>query len=487
MKLMRLAMCVAVFALVGGIAVSEDMDIKALQAKLAAQEARLNDLQAKMGAAACEDDTPKNIVSMRKNAKVTIGGTLNTTYYYNQGKIKSSFNPGELSDDGDWTGPNATLPGYDANGMRKVQDLKTGNLEISDAKLAVKIDVNEYFDAYLRMDLQDGNRRSDVSGVAQYYWVRWKNLCNSGFGVLIGRDTLKFGGDQPIGVIDSWNKDSGGFSGVSGTPYAGQLTNYGEGMFGHGNMVSARSYYNETRTTQITPYWENQDGTFKAEVSFIQGLDRWTGGSEKHDRDTHDSYRSINYGLGSMTGRITWKPIEGLKIMASVMNLYARNGGEWRWGASGRRANQTMIAGSGIYNDNLKNTSNNIAANIAFTYRPCFFNKLNIWASYTHGWNEYWVKDQDSDVLNYGASYDFTDRFTYFAQGDFLRTKNDQGNVWHKATGWAAYTGLRYTLPYGVNFEVGYRYEQQKYKNRDGVQHTKASGNTVYGRVGFAF
>ncbi len=73
MRFLRLAACAAAFAVVGGMAVAEDMDIRALQAKLAAQEARLNDLQAKMGSGGAAA-TPANITSIRKNAKVTIGG-----------------------------------------------------------------------------------------------------------------------------------------------------------------------------------------------------------------------------------------------------------------------------------------------------------------------------------------------------------------------------------------------------------------------------
>ncbi|MDR1535362.1 MAG: hypothetical protein LBU64_09740, partial [Planctomycetota bacterium] len=73
MKHMRLAAFVAAIAMVGGTVLSGDLDIQALQAKLAAQEARLNDLQAKIGGG--KADAPASVLSARKNATLRIGGT----------------------------------------------------------------------------------------------------------------------------------------------------------------------------------------------------------------------------------------------------------------------------------------------------------------------------------------------------------------------------------------------------------------------------
>lgn len=87
-------------------ALAADMDIVALQKKLAVQEARLNELQRKMGAAACEDDTAKYIPNWQERTideggvrgrnrpdvmYLVIRNPLCTTYYYNQGKVHSSI------------------------------------------------------------------------------------------------------------------------------------------------------------------------------------------------------------------------------------------------------------------------------------------------------------------------------------------------------------------------------------------------------------
>ncbi|MCD8349336.1 MAG: hypothetical protein LUC93_01825 [Planctomycetaceae bacterium] len=517
MKRIGLAM-VAIFALVGGIAFAEDMDVRALQAKLAAQEARLNDLQAKMYGAACDESVVADgITSLRKNAVVTLGGTVNTRYFARSGNIKSSVvgtgAPAYTDAAGDPVA--ADLIGRNPDGRVKVADYKFGDMRISDAKLEVKIDVNENFDAYLKMDLQDTDK-TEVSGIAQNYWIRWKNVCNTGFGVLVGRDALKFGGVTPYGAIGSFTKNNDGFNDVIGIGGLGELGGvsgfdvndyngvgpgpenftggdaWGEGMFVGGGIMPTHTTWDHSRTTQITPYWETQDGSFSAELSLIQAIDTRNAlyGARADESGSYTKYRSINYGLGSGTLRLTWKPIEGLKVVGSVMNLYAKNGGgRWNW-RSGRLHNESapaLINDAGEWEGFAETSNSNTAVNLAFEYRPCFFNRLNLWASYTHGWNEGWIKDQDSDVLSYGFGFDITEQLTFFAQGDYMRVKNDQGNVWHKATGYAGYAGLIYTLPYGVNLEAGYRHEQISYKDRAGNKHTKAKADTIYAHLGFNF
>ncbi|MCC8189687.1 MAG: hypothetical protein LIP77_03480 [Planctomycetes bacterium] len=485
MKHMRLAICVAAFAIVGGIAVSEDMDVRALQAQLAAQEARLNDLQAKVGAGKTNGGEPEGIVSLRKNAVVTLGGILNTRYFYRDGDIKSSLNTdGDIksslnTDQGNLAGVN--------DSRTKRFDAKNGDFRIADAKVEMKIDVNEYFDAYLKMDLHDGNGRDNVSGIAQNYWVRWKNVCNSGFGLLIGRDDLKFGDNsQARGILEGWNKEDYATSSDlwAGMNYATVFgADRGEGMFVMHSVAPAHTATNWTRTTQINPYWESQDGKLRFDLSLIQAVDRRLGttGTATLTRDGYTKYRSINYGAGSGTARVIWKPIEGLKLTASAMNLHANNSYSRIFGLEGRRDGATGVRGS----------KNNSATNLAFLYRPCFFDKFSIWSQWTHDWDAGFVKDMDTDTVNYGIAYDFTDQFSWFAQGDFLRAKNKNAQVWYKATGWATYTGVTYTLPYGVNMELGWRHEEIKYKGRSGTDysgtHTKYKGDSIYAHLGFNF
>lgn len=483
MKLMRLAMCVAIFAVVGGKALSSEeyIDISALQAKLAAQEARLNDLQAKMGSGSKDEGgTAKNITSMRKNAKVTIGGAVDYRYYYRTGKVDSKFQPG-IDADGN---PSATGATWTNNRSRQV-DYKASNFYGDTARVEFKLDVNEHFDGLIRINLYDTHRH-DVSGLAQKAWFRWKNICNSGFGVLVGRNDLAYGGiPGKVGILDTWNQDDGPQPISEITGNFASLTGGGEGMFIGGNMRPASTSWGRSRTTQVTPYWESQDGNIKAELSFIQQLD--TRNASKGSYYDENGYtwntRAINYGVGSVTGRLTWKPIEGTTLWVSALNL--KSDRPWQiHPRDGRTAGTTAAAWA---NDRSRWASNNTAVNFGFSYRPCFFKRANIWADFQYDWNAGWVKDLDIWNINYGVGFDVTDQLKWFYQGDFVYAKNGKANVWHKGEGWSTYTGLRYTIPYGVWMEAGWKHEQMTYKSRAGDKHTKYKGDIIYGAVGFDF
>lgn len=459
-----------------------DSSVK-MQTQMTSQAEQLNDMNAKMRSLADKSGgSPQNVVSMRKNAKVTIGGTLTTRYNYRDGEVRSSLVLGKDP----VTGDDAYLKRSDGK-RRHVEDYKSGDLRIKDAKVAIKIDINEHIDGYIRLDLQDMGR-ANVSGIGQYYWLRWKNIRNSGFGVLIGRDALKFGDNSTIGVIASWNKsayDSATHE-YSPSAYRNHDGTKGNGMFALDNLMPMHTTFDFTRTTQINPYWESSDGKWKVDVSIIQAIDRLSGltGAKGwvYDHGDHNltKYRSINYGIGSATARVVWKPIEGAKIIASAMNLYAQDRKNWVWGPEGRR--DPGSKGYGV-----ETTSNNSAVNLAVQYRPAFLKKLNIWGQWTHGWNEAWVDGMDSDSLNFGASYDFTSRLTYFAQGDYLYVKNPQSEYWHKATGWAFYTGVVYTLPHGLELEGGWRHEQINYKDRADDRHTVFKADTIYAHLKLRF
>ena len=76
----------------------------------------------------------------------------------------------------------------------------------------------------------------------------------------------------------------------------------------------------------MTPYWESANGAVLAELSFMQNVDTgnaymdWTKWGYSYPTTTGIKYCSSNYGLGTMSARLTWKPVEGLKLTASAAN-----------------------------------------------------------------------------------------------------------------------------------------------------------------------
>ena len=471
-----------VAVVIGSVAAAgEDLAIEGIRARLEALDAFSRDLEAGMRQRALATETADGITSLRKNAAVTIGGTLNTRYFYRSGSVKSKMLQG-------WDGGNPPAVSVRPNGRwTKMDAARGGDLFIADAKLEGKIDVNDHFDAYFKFDLQSSD--NSLSDNAEQYWVRWKNICDSGFGVLVGRDSLKYGMGPAAGVLDSWSGSANGngydvmFDALfmkhpNGDPYYNDIAYFGErGMFVHNSLTPYHTTWDHSRVTQITPYWENSDASFKAELSLIQGIDADSGSFARANAGATAKYRSQNYGVGSMTARITWKPIEGLTLVASAMNLHNNRMGDKEF-----------------------ESKNNFAASFGFEYTPCFLDKLTLWGYYQHGWNEGWQKDYDTDLINAGVKYDVTDQFYVFAQGDYLYGKDEKLYVWaqyggpgsprydfHKAAGWAGYVGFGYALPYGANFEAGYRHEKIDYKGSEVGKHFKYKGDTVYAHLGVNF
>ncbi len=509
MKLMRLAM-VAAFAVAGGIAVAEDyVDIGAMQAKLAAQEARLNDLQAKIYGDACgekEKVIADGLTSLRKNAVVTIGGTVNQRWYSQNGKVESS-----LITDGNYAHQNQTGPNANNNFGQLVDDGKgymttraKWNYQkffTSDAKLEVKIDVNDYFDAYLKMNLAGG-----YYGTAENYWVRWKNVCNSGFGIVVGRDGMAYGTGFGVGGAgaDNWNLNYGGgavggLPGIVGNTYDAAV--FGNGttnpppnganvnglngadgaMFAAGKIVPTHNYWDFGNTLQIKPYWEGANGRVKLEASIFSEPN--IDASNIADLDDRDGYwygRSNNFGFGSFSTRLTVVPVEGLTMSVSYLNMGQNN----YWNDTGR---WTFDGLNEFVPTTYRTTSRSQGIQAGIQYIPVCFNRLKLYANYGHGWDDYWIDDYKSDTWSFGGSFGITDQLTWYGYGDLLYVKNGQGNQFYKANGWALTTGLQYTLPYGINAEAGYRYERVDYKNRAGEKHTKYTGNLVYAHLGFNF
>ena len=461
MKLMRLAMWVAIFAIVGGSVYAGDMDVQALQAKLAAQEARLNDLQAKMGSGG--GGAPAGVLTARKNATLTIGGYTNLRYMYNGG----------------------TFTRTDGTQMK----MDAVDFSVRDAALNFNFSVNEHFDAMIRLNMRDGNRGSDndrwrgaydgagntVSAV-QYAWLRWKNICNTGFGILIGRSELVFGSGNPGGMYEQgWDKNNAFWGDGSVANQLGARAR----VWG---TVAGRAFWDSNRTTQLTPYWEAPNRKFRIELSLFQDQSVFDGGRYIDNRDPNKVV-SQNWGQ-SMSTRMRYTPIEGLNLWGSFINRVATHGDPLYGGA---RANGKQSL---------------TALNLGVDWTPCFLPRLKVFTNWTHTWNANFERSS-VDVFHAGFRYGITEQLAFVLQGDYMYGRVSSGALGRDGLplatptgdvyagdslrGWAIYPAMRYTLPYNAWVEVGYRHDSLREKRTAGQAGAKLKTNTVYGHVGFDF
>jgi hypothetical protein len=355
---------------------------------------------------------------------------------------------------------------------------------VSDAELYAQIDVNEYFDAFIAMDLH--NTGEDSYGLAKSYYVRWKNICNTGFGLKVGRDDAPFGDpDSQVGYLDTWAAGMGD----------------GAGRFEIRDMADdiitpMHNGWKYEGVTQITPYWEGIDGALKVELSLFQNV--WnddgllsgssSGASSYYDADGVRKYRSKNLGVGSGSLRVQYTPLENLTFTAGVINFKSNGfvaGYDLPSGYYGPDGMRVKYVGNGW-----RHAANNTAVNLAFRYTPCFFERLTVWGQYLHGWNISNFKNFNAHTLNAGFSLALTDSLSWFAQGDYVRTKwtGEFDFAGHKQTSnsYAFYTGLTYELPMGAVIEAGWRHEYSKWKYNGDTMAT-GRADTIYANVGFEF
>ena len=359
----------------------------------------------------------------------------------------------------------------------------------------MQVDVTDNFEAYLQLDLHNG--MNNDYALPEVYYVRWKEICNTGFGLKVGRDALVFG-DEGVGELGSYA--AGGGDGLSELDL-GMQEQFGFGIpypavglnpaikFASGGIVPLHNGWDVSGVTQVTPYWEGLDGKLSFELSFMQNVyddtplmntfadvDGLGGIYSRPMSNGGVKYRSRNYGFGTVAARATITPVEDFKITLSFANYRSNGEGEDYFDPTNSDADTSDYF----------HTKNNTVYGLAFNYRPCFFNRLAVWGQWVHGNNVYFHRGMSSDAFNFGASYDFTEQLTWFVQGDYLRTKYSFMDEDQKGKAWAFYTGLQYSLPYGVSLEAGWKHEQVKFTDR-GVRTGKAKANTLYAMCGFEF
>jgi hypothetical protein len=270
-------------------------------------------------------------------------------------------------------------------------------------------------------------------------------------------------------------------------------------------MSAEHINYGASRTTQINPYWVSQDGKFRFDFSLIQSIEARNAANSVYtatDRRS-DEYRTTNYGLGSGTMKLTWKPTEDLTIVGAMAHLYsnAKNGEIYykrnqnaalaapgsSYAYVDEDANPVAVAwdrnGTARWDDRV-NSSSNTALHLGFTYNPAAFcKKLTVWGQGTYEMNTAFIDDQDYLGINAGVKYDFTDKFSAFVMGDFMR--GDAGT--DTVRGWRGQIGGIYTVGNGLWVESGWSHESITTKHAAGDAHAKAKGDTLYTRVVFDF
>ncbi len=420
-------------------------------------------------------DYPDRLLSIRKNASVTVGGEMRTDY---------------IGSRGNFVDPSPPPPGIAAPPGAPAKS-SVGDLKLTTTKIAVDARIHNRWRARIEMNLNgyEGvnrprwTRNPNTPGnppTAEYPAREWRDYLgeaylemlkngHSGFGFKIGAFKPSFGLQTRPDLIGRSYLD------------APDLL--------ESHLMDPLAYANGVRLPHASRFLEP---VFAATASYeMRDIVRFEAGifQDRYDfprRAGPDSDRTVR--SDSPPPR-SWQlgfsilPLEGWELSATFRNRYSRSRGirywadsPYRWDFRSNSASgggdpswdpiqaQWVDGGAGPGFGSRRNAQDfivGLAVEIPNT-------KLAVQLEYAHGWNQGFNEYLHSDDVNLGLSYRLTPFLTLFGQGEYLRVK-DRSWMAETGGGWArdsrtnrlyrVLLGAEYEVFRGLTLEAGWQYE----------------------------
>ena len=422
---------------------------------------------------------PDRILSLRKNATVTIGGEVRATYAYS---------------DAQWKNPTLGqhLPAAEKFLPDKAES-RAGDLSLTTTKLLIDARVGDRWRVFFDLDL-DGyhgyrgvNRRAvnltrpggPVRGYAYEYqrdylnqaYVELMKAGHSGFGLMVGKMRMPFG---------LWNRPNLFAQSFMDAP---DLT--GSYLMTADNRSDAAVLPHASRLV---------DPVMAALVSYeMRDIVRFEAALFQENELEYDDYnrsggisryRSLSHAPQSWQLGVSLLPLEGWELTAHFRNRHRRDRGIGSWVNSPYRWDFRGNLATGGGDPTWNGTQwTDAPGDVAFGSRSNeqsfivgvaveFSTKLSMRTEYAHGWNQGFNKYINSDGVNLGFSYRLTPLLTLHAQGEWLHVKDRSWMGSDATTQWLRDTrnnrlyrgmlGLEYELASGLTLEAGWQYEYWK-------------------------
>lgn len=424
-------------------------------------------------------DIPERVLSIRKNAVVTVGGEVRLTH---------SVSKAEWSD----PGFDSTLPN---NGK---SESHRGILGLSAAKLLIDARLHErwraYFDASMTGDSGRHSRKKfenvntpgstvanpyaerDTHQTIQQAYIEFMKDGHSGFGFLAGLMKLPFGlWDRPNLFAQSYMDapdlnasylmGSMGWSNAQLLPHASRFIDPAVAVMINYEMrdiIRFDAAIFRENDSGLHSYVKN--GTYREEADSglprswqvgmsIQPLEGWE--LTAHFRNRHSQSRGISKWADTPT---RWDFRQNL----------ASGGNDPRWDASLAQWSDTGTGESFGSTANEQAVIVGLAAEIPNT-------NLAVRAEYAYGWNQGFNEHISSESVNVGLSYRMLPRLTLHAQGEWLHVRDrswlvaDGGGNWGRdrrdSNLYRVMLGAEYEFSKGLTVEAGWQYEYWKIRS----------------------
>ncbi|MCD7895947.1 MAG: hypothetical protein LUG50_04645 [Planctomycetaceae bacterium] len=452
-------------------------------------------------------DAPERVLSLRRNAAVTIGGELRTNYIYSSG---------------DWHDP-----GFNPDSDIAKTKSRLSGLGVQTARLMVEARASDRWRVFFDINLQGYNGRHRMArtinpntGRPADQWTDWYDqdddrdilsqayvemmkASHSGFGFIVGKVRLPFGLWHKRNLFAQSYMDGGDLS----TSYLMQPEGWNNGI----RLPHASRLVDPPVAAMLT-YEARDIIRFEAamfrETERIWGRRRGNGVLESRDES---GFMPRSWQVG-----VSLQPLEGWELTAHYRNRHnrGRNLSYWsdspyRWDFRGNLASGTddprWDAALGQWSDTgdgpaFGATKNEQSLIVGLAIEIPYTN-LSASVEYAKGWNQGFNEHIKSEGVNVGLGYRLLPRLTVHAQGEWLHVRDRSWMVETADGDWQRdrrdnnlyrfLLGAEYELARSLTVEAGWQYEQWRMKSEHGLGRAGGKrinrANTFYMGTRFIF
>lgn len=473
----RLCLIMMLWALPLGAADNSDADAIDAYGRLLRRYEQVNsELEHVLQGIDCPPDLPEypqRLLSLRKNAGVTVGGEMRVNYSASRASYSGPF-----------FGP--ATPGLGLPARTKAGDLRvaTANLNLeawAGDRWRAYFDVNLHgYSGYHRITrLRNPNRPGEpisldyesdnfVDNIDELY-LEFLKAGHSGFGFKAGLMKLPFGLLNRPDLFAQSFLDAPDLTGS----YLMQPLNWDRAV----RLPHASRFVDPAMALMFN--YELRDiirfegGVFQER----EGNSVYSYRGEGATRYRTDSPLPLSWQVG-----FNILPLDGWELSATFRNRYSRSRGVHYWADSPYRYDFRANLASGAANpvwDNGQWSDSGTGSGFGARHNSQDFvvglavevpnTNLAVRVEYAHGWNQGFNKYINSDDVNLGLSYRLTPFLTLHGQAEWLFVRDKSWMVADGAGGWARDSrnnqlyrfllGAEYELLRGLTLEGGWQYE----------------------------
>lgn len=383
-----------------------------------------------------------SLISLRKNAAVSIGGEFATDYTHQKSKTSSIL-------------PTSTTPPVDS---------RVSDLTLRRTNLRLKADVHPNISAFIKLDLSSGNDEYDDEIIEEAMLVM-SAVGGTGLGFFAGKGRAPYGQDVAMGMLQSYHHATNRYTSSEGPIFINEPPFKDPDPAAppappEANPVMRPGQIDRVLTVGASYEWEDR---WKVELAAFQ-----PGADAYRDRfkSTGGSGNSADIGAAA---RVWWRPFDDLVLQFSA--VAARSSDMARV----RLRNDLRLGARG--------TGTAYAVSAGFDWKR---GPWQVFGEYQHGWDWNFTRGYDTDTWQVGVARGFGDNWRVAAVAEGLHIDDGGAAEAVRHDYCKLSLNVRYAFASGFFILAEYGHEWARRKQSETLAE-KRRGDFFGIRVGMSF